>query len=115
MYNIILAIHIIVTIMLIIVVLMQRSEGGGLGIGGGGNAKAASRSGIDGIGRFTWILAAAFIALSLCLTILTAQQTGSTDLLNTYNENQSAPAPVNSDDSVSVPALPSEEPTNSSQ
>ena len=38
MENVVLIIHLFLSVGLILVVLMQRSEGGGLGIGGGGGA-----------------------------------------------------------------------------
>ena len=37
MQNVVLVIHLILSVSLIGIVLLQRSEGGGLGIGGGGN------------------------------------------------------------------------------
>lgn len=73
MENVILVIHLFLALGLIIVVLMQRSEGGGLGIGGGGGAMTAGRAQATALGKFTWILAIAFIGTSIILTIIAAQ------------------------------------------
>ena len=51
-------------------VLLQRSEGGALGIGGG-NAFMSSRGQGNVLTRATGILAAAFFATSIVLTVLT--------------------------------------------
>ena len=112
MYNIILAVHIILSIFLIIVVLMQRSEGGGLGMGGGGNAKSASRGGLDGIGKFTWILAGFFVCTSLTLTILSTAGTGKSSVIDLLSEDRNSAASTTADPSTenTVPALPSDAP-----
>jgi preprotein translocase subunit SecG len=74
--TILLVIHLLLTLALIGVVLLQRSEGGGLGIGGGGGGGGGMAGFMTGRGtanfltRTTAILAAAFMASSLALTIL---------------------------------------------
>ncbi|PQO22259.1 preprotein translocase subunit SecG [Rhodobacteraceae bacterium WD3A24] len=73
MENVVLVIHLLLALALIAVVLLQRSEGGGLGMGGGGGGAASSRPPLSGLGKLTWGFAAAFIATSLVLTILAAQ------------------------------------------
>jgi len=76
MSDIILAIHIMIAIALIGVVLLQRSEGGGLGIGGGSSSGGGMSGFLTGRGtanmltRTTAILAAAFMATSITLSIL---------------------------------------------
>ncbi len=78
MNEVLLVIHLLITLSLIGVVLVQKSEGGGLGMGGSGGGGGAGGFGgfLTGQGtanlltRTTAILAAAFIASSLLLTIL---------------------------------------------
>ena len=75
MENVVLIIHLLLALGLIAVVLLQRSEGGGLGMGGGGGGGAMSgRSAATALSKVTWVLAAAFIATSITLTILAAQK-----------------------------------------
>lgn len=69
------------------VVLLQKSEGGGLGIGGGGGF-LSSRGTANVLTRTTAILAAAFFALSLILSILAGMERRPSSIL------QGAPAPV---------------------
>lgn len=75
MENVILTVHLILALLLIGVVLLQRSEGGGLGMGGGGGVMSG-RSAATALTKATWILAAAFIATSLALTVVAAQSAG---------------------------------------
>jgi preprotein translocase subunit SecG len=69
METVIIVIHLMVIVALIGVVLMQRSEGGALGIGGNANFLSSRGSG-NMLTRSTAILAAAFFATSLSLTLL---------------------------------------------
>ncbi|MBZ0127579.1 MAG: preprotein translocase subunit SecG [Rhodobacteraceae bacterium] len=73
MENVILVIHLILALGLIGIVLLQRSEGGGLGIGGGGGGLVSARGAANAMTKLTWILAAAFIATSITLTVLAAR------------------------------------------
>jgi len=70
METVIIVIHLMVIVALIAVVLMQRSEGGALGIGGGGNFMSVRGQG-NVLTRTTGILAAAFFATSIILSVLT--------------------------------------------
>jgi preprotein translocase subunit SecG len=74
MTTVLLVIHIMVAIALIAVVLLQRSEGGALGIGGGGGFMTGRSAG-NALTKTTAVLAAAFFATSLTLTLL-ARNTG---------------------------------------
>lgn len=75
MENVVLIVHLLLALALIGVVLLQRSEGGGLGIGGGGGGGAMTgRAAATALGKLTWLLAIAFIATSITLTVLSAQQ-----------------------------------------
>ncbi len=69
METVIIVIHLMVIVALVAVVLMQRSEGGALGIGGGGNFMSARSQG-NVLTRTTAILALAFFATSIGLTVL---------------------------------------------
>jgi len=83
MENVVLIIHLILALGIIAVVLLQRSEGGGLGMGGGGGGAAtSSRPALSGMGKLTWGFAIAFIITSLTLTILAAQRSATTSILD---------------------------------
>jgi preprotein translocase subunit SecG len=69
METVIIVIHLMVIVALIALVLMQRSEGGALGIGGGGNFMSSRGQG-NVLTRSTAILAAAFFATSIALTVV---------------------------------------------
>lgn len=98
MDNVVLVIHLILALGLIGVVLLQRSEGGGLGIGGGGGGGASTgRPAPTALGKVTWGLAAAFIATSISLTIIAAEQSAATSVTD-----DATLAPT----SDGVPALP---------
>ena len=81
MENVVLTIHLLVTLVLIGVVLMQRSEGGGLGIGGGGGA-IQGRSAATALTRLTWILGIALFVTSSALTIIAAQNSAGSSVLD---------------------------------
>jgi len=69
MVTVVIVIHLMVIIALIALVLLQRSEGGALGIGGGGNF-LSTRSQGNVLTRSTAIVAAAFFATSILLSVL---------------------------------------------
>ncbi|GAB4542116.1 MAG: hypothetical protein Tsb0024_12900 [Ruegeria sp.] len=102
MENVVLIIHLLLALGLIAVVLMQRSEGGGLGMGGGGGAMAG-RSAATALGKLTWILAACFIVTSITLTILAAQKSAGTSVIDRLG----VPAPTEAEETT--PAVPSAE------
>ena len=81
MENVILIVHLILALCLIVVVLLQRSEGGGLGMGGGGGA-ISSRGAATALGKLTWGFAIAFIATSITLTIIAAQNSADTSVID---------------------------------
>jgi preprotein translocase subunit SecG len=94
METVVIVIHLMVIIALVAVVLMQRSEGGALGIGGGGNFMSARGTG-NVLTRTTAILAVAFFATSIILTILTRYADRPASILdNVPAANTTAPAPV---------------------
>lgn len=102
MENVILIIHLLLALGLIGVVLMQRSEGGGLGMGSGGGGAISQRSAGTAMGKVTWILAVAFICTSLALTVIAAQKSAGSSVMDRL---QDAPAVEEATDDG--PALPS--------
>jgi preprotein translocase subunit SecG len=90
MQNVVLTIHLILALLLIGIVLLQRSEGGGLGMGGGG--AVSGRAQATALGKLTWILAAAFIATSITLTILAAQTASTASVIDQIGGTVPAPA-----------------------
>ena len=73
MQQIILVVHLLVTLALIGVILIQRSEGGGLGVGGGAGGMGqfmSVRGTANLLTRMTALLAAAFMGTSITLAIL---------------------------------------------
>lgn len=69
METVVIVIHLMIVLALVGVVLLQRSEGGGLGIGGGSGFMTA-RGAANALTRATAILAAAFFATSLGLSLI---------------------------------------------
>jgi preprotein translocase subunit SecG len=71
MTTVVLLIHLMIAAALVAVVLLQRSEGGALGIGGGGaGGFLTGRGTANLLTRATAVLAAAFFATSILLSIL---------------------------------------------
>ncbi len=108
MYDILIAIHVFVTIALIGVVLIQRSEGGGLGIGSsqGMGAFMGGRGTANLLTRATAVLAAVFMGLSLGMALMNRNTSGAggVSILNTpmpTTNNPGAPGQVGT-----VPAPP---------
>ena len=81
METVIIVIHLMVVLALVGVVLLQRSEGGGLGIGGGSGFMTA-RGAANALTRATAILAIAFFATSLGLSILARYGAQPIDILD---------------------------------
>lgn len=82
MENVILVIHLILALGLIGIVLLQRSEGGGLGMGGGGGGAMSGRAAATALGKLTWLLAIAFIGTSIALTIVAAQNSAGSSVID---------------------------------
>ena len=98
MENVVLIIHLILALSLVGVVLLQRSEGGGLGMGGGG---VSGRAPATAMGKVTWVLAGAFICTSVILTVIAAEKSAGSSVLDRLSP-ASETAPV--DDGA--PTLP---------
>lgn len=82
MQTVVIVIHLMVVIALVGVVLLQRSEGGALGIGGGGSSFLSARGAANALTRTTAILATAFFATSIILSVLARVGTKPTDILD---------------------------------
>ncbi|MGB0959057.1 MAG: preprotein translocase subunit SecG [Halocynthiibacter sp.] len=84
MENVILVVHLILSIALIGIVLLQRSEGGGLGMGGGGGGDGimSGRSAATALSKLTWILAAGFFATSVTMTIIAAKNSSGNSVID---------------------------------
>ena len=84
MGNIVLTIHLLLALCLVGVVLLQRSEGGGLGLGGGGGGDGimSGRTAASALSKVTWVLAICFIITSLTLTIIAANNTAGSSVID---------------------------------
>ncbi|HBQ37287.1 MAG TPA: preprotein translocase subunit SecG, partial [Rhodobacteraceae bacterium] len=56
--------------------------GGGLGMGGGGGGAMTGRSAASALSKLTWILAIAFITTSIIMTIIAAQNSAGSSVLD---------------------------------
>ena len=70
---------------------------------GGGGGAMAGRSAATALGKLTWILAACFIVTSITLTILAAQKSAGTSVIDRLG----VPAAVETEETA--PAVPSAE------
>ncbi len=102
MENVILIILLLLALGLIAAVLLQRSEGGGLGMGGGGGA-VSGRAAATAITKLTWILGAGFMVASLAMTIIAAQKSAGSSVLDRTG------VPAESADTPAAPAVPAAE------
>lgn len=112
MSTVLLVIHLMVAAALVGAVLLQRSEGGALGIGGGGGGGFMTGRGTANLlTRVTAVLAVAFFATSILLTILARQSSAPPSLLESLGssqpqgQGQTQPGPLLP--SPQVPAQPS--------
>ena len=94
METVLLVVHLILALSLIGIVLLQRSEGGGLGMGGGGGGVMSGRSAATALGKVTWIVAGAFIATSITLTIIAAENSAGASVVDRIQDAPDATAPA---------------------
>lgn len=95
MREILLVIHLFVSIGLVAVILLQRSEGGALGIGGGGGGGLMSARGAGNLlTRMTAYLAIAFMGLAIAQAVLVGADRGSSTLLEDVSVEDSAPQDI---------------------
>ena len=77
MQEVVLVVHLILTISLVVMVLIQRSSGGALGIGGGGGGQGgmmAGRGSATVLTKITTFLAVGFFITSLGLAVIAKEQ-----------------------------------------
>ncbi|CTQ64169.1 preprotein translocase subunit SecG [Roseibium alexandrii] len=84
METVVIVIHLMVVLALVLVVLLQRSEGGALGMGGGGGGGGlmSSRGTANVLTRATAILAVAFFATSLTLSLIASNEDSPASILD---------------------------------
>lgn len=82
METILLTIHLIVTIAMVVTILLQRSEGGALGIGGGAGGMMTARGAGDVLSKTTKWLAIVFLAVSLALGWLSANNNDNASVID---------------------------------
>ncbi|NWG23012.1 MAG: preprotein translocase subunit SecG [Pseudorhodoplanes sp.] len=80
MQTVLIVVHLMIVLTMVGLVLLQRSEGGGLGMGGGGGFMT-SRGTSNVLSRSTAILAAAFFATSIILSILAGMDRAPTSIV----------------------------------
>jgi preprotein translocase subunit SecG len=105
METVIIVIHLMVVLALVGVVLLQRSEGGGLGIGGGSGFMTA-RGAANALTRATAILAVAFFATSLALSLIARYGAQPLDILDRQPAGQSQNGVLDQLGGSDVPAAP---------
>lgn len=94
--NILLFIHVIITLCLIGVILIQRSEGGGLGLGGSNasNSMFSARGASNLLTRVTAVLATLFFLNCLLMGMLAKSQiTASSAILGAKSDTTSTALP----------------------
>jgi preprotein translocase subunit SecG len=104
MENVVLIVHLLLALTLIGVVLLQRSEGGGLGMGsggGGGGGAMTGRSAASALAKVTWILAIGFIITSMTLTIIAAQKSAGSSVIDRLGGSET----VEQQDEQSLPDI----------
>jgi len=94
MQEIVLVIHLILTISLVILVLIQRSTGGALGIGGGGGGMMSGRSAATLLTRITTFLAVGFFMTSLGLAVIARQETADKSVFDVKTPVVEQPVPT---------------------
>lgn len=82
MQEVVLVIHLILTISLVVLVLLQRSAGGALGIGGGQGGMMAGRGSANILTRLTTFLAVGFFVTSMSLAVIAKQQTADSSVFD---------------------------------
>lgn len=99
MENVILIVNLVLALALIGVVLLQRSEGGmgSAGGGAGGGGMMTGRAAATALSKITWILAAAFLATSLGLTIIAAKNSAGASVLDRLRDQPAAAAEAPAD------------------
>lgn len=111
MQEVVLVIHLILTISLVVLVLIQRSSGGGLGMGGSGQGgMMAGRGSATLLTRITTYLAVGFFVTSLGLAVIAKQQTADSSIFDVEDKaiEQTEPEIVPAEDKPE-PVIPDSE------
>ncbi len=90
MPTVLIVVHLMIVVALVAVILLQRSEGGALGIGGGSGGLMSGRGAANLLTRTTGVLAAAFFATSIALTLIASQRVTPVSIIDQVG--QQAPA-----------------------
>ena len=88
MSTVLLLVLLFISIIMTGLILIQRSEGGALGIGGGGGGGGgfmSGRSAANSVSRKTGILGAAFLVVSLFLSVVFNKENQQTSILDEAN------------------------------
>lgn len=117
MASVLIVVQLIVSVALVIIILMQKSDGGALGIGGGSSSGGlfSPRGAGDVLTRTTAILAVAFFACSLALTMLALKGKPQGSIIDTSPASNlglplkgvPSPKPANNPALPQVPSSPS--------
>ena len=102
METVVIVIHLMVVLALVLVVLLQRSEGGALGMGGSGGGFMTARGTANVLTRATSLLAVAFFATSIALSLIAKMNDSPASVLDSLptsqtpatQQNGEAPAPA---------------------
>lgn len=94
MENIILTVHLIISLILIVIVLIQRSEGGGLGMGGGGGGAMSGRPAVTALGKLTWVFGIAFVCTSITMTVMATRNATGGSVLDGIDTDGLLPPPA---------------------
>jgi len=114
--QVVLVAHTLIAILIIVLVLLQRGKGADAGAGFGAGASGTvfgARGSASFFSRATAVLATAFFVSSLTLAYLSSQrETGPTSLLDDVPavEQEAEAVPVDEDQDLPPPDLPSTEP-----
>lgn len=105
MYQVLMVLHVFITLGLIVIILIQRSDTDGLGGLGGGNSMSGfmtGRSTANLLTRTTAVLATLFIVNSLALGIIVAHNRGQGSIAERIAHEQNATTPA----TAPAPATP---------
>ncbi|MDP2618822.1 MAG: preprotein translocase subunit SecG [Hyphomicrobiales bacterium] len=109
METVLIVIHLMIVAALVGTVLLQRSEGGALGIGGGGGGLMSGRGAANALTRASAILAAAFFATSIALTLVATQRGAPKSILEGVGKSETG-QPAEGEGGA-LPLLKREQPT----
>jgi preprotein translocase subunit SecG len=89
MLNVLIVIHLLLTLVMVGLILLQRSEGGVLGVGGGGVMSGRAAGNL--LTRATAVVAAGFFVTSLSLALMSNQRSKQGSIMDAPIEAPGAP------------------------